>query len=258
MNQTKPFNKQTVLILILAILNLAICSLLTLTLIPGQIPLHFDFHEKIDSLGSKWWLTVNIALPLILAIFAIIFHKKEYLSFFLKALFVFMLYENMLTYSYLSLATDLSIGSLCEVPLSVSVFMPTSVFITVLAVKIKNVPYKSKFIGIRTKYTRADEFIWKQTHFFARDVFFATGVILFFLFIPFAFIRLLYIPLALFVAAIIATIIIVNNQSRKMYKKFIAMKARKDKVNAANAEKTESNNDANKTEKTEEKPSENK
>jgi uncharacterized membrane protein len=72
MNQTKAFSKQNILILILAILNLAICSLLTLTLIPGQIPLHFDFHEKIDSLGSKWWLTVNIALPLILAIFAII------------------------------------------------------------------------------------------------------------------------------------------------------------------------------------------
>ena len=258
MNKTKPFNKQTVLILILSILNLAICALLTLTIVPGQIPLHYNFHEQIDSLGSKWWLTANITLPLILAVLTIIFHKKEYLTFFLKSIFVFMLYNNLLTYSYLILATDLSIGALCEIPVAISIFMPLAVFIAVMAIKLKNIPYNTKFMGIRTKYTKANEFIWKQTHFFARDVFFAIGVALFFVLIPFTFIRLSYIPLALFLAAITTGIIIVNNQSKKMYQKYVDMKARQDKVNAANPEKIKEDGDSNTTEKTEEKPSENK
>ena len=257
MNKTKAFSKQNILFLIIAILNFAICALLTLTIVPGQIPLHFDFHEKIDALGSKWWLSANIALPLIFAILAMIFHKKEYLSFFLKAFFVFILYENMLCYSYLVLATDLSIGTLCEVPLAASVFMPLSVFIAVIAIKIKTVPYKSRFVGVRTKYTKTDEFIWKQTHFFARDVFFATGVILFFVCVPFMFVRLAYIPLSLFIAAIVADIIIINNQSKKMYNKFVAMKARQDKVNAANAEKSTENTDSQPAENNDNKNEEN-
>lgn len=262
MNKTKAFSKQNILFLVIAILNLAVCTLLTLTLVPGQIPMHIDFHEKISSLGSKWWLSINIVLPLILVILAMTFHKKEYLSFFCKALFVFAIYENLLIYSCLTLATDLSIGTLFEVPAAASVFMPFAVFIAVLAVKIKNIPYKSSFIGIRTKYTKANEFIWKQTHFFARDVFFATGVILFFVFVPFMFVRLLYIPLALLVVAITTDIVIINQQSKKMYKKFIDMQARQERVKAAeeakkNAEKEPSKNEDKNNKKSEEKSTKN-
>ena len=254
MEKSKAFNKQNTALFIIAVLNLLVCSFLTLTCVPGQIPIELDIYENIATLGSKWWLSLNIVLPLILSILTLIFHKKEYVVFFLKALFVWTIYENMLSFSYFALTQEFTIGAAYELPLAATTFIPISVFLAVSAIKIKNIPYKSKFMGIRTKYTKSDEFIWKQTHYFARDVFFATGVILFFLNIPFLFVKLLYVPIILFIVAVITAMIIVNHQSKLMYKKLVAMQARKDKMNSKNnpdesAEPTKQNTE----EKTEEK-----
>ena len=71
------------------------------------------------------------------------------------------------------------------------------------------------------------------------------------------FVRLAYIPLSLFIAAIVADIIIINNQSKKMYNKFVSMKARQDKVNAANAEKSTENTDSQPAENNDNKNEEN-
>ncbi len=236
---TKIFNKQNIMFLSLAILNLGLCLFLTITIVPDQIATSVDFNEKIIELGSKWLLSINIFLPLVLSILILILHKNESLSFFFKSLIVLMLYENMLTYCYVCLETNFEIGTLCQIPLAASVFMPISVLIAVLSFKIKHVPYKSKFVGIRTKYTRADEFIWKHTHFVAKDVFFATGVILFLINIVFLFVRLAYIPLAIFVVAITVDIVIITHQSRLMYKKFIDMKKRQEKMENKSKENTE-------------------
>ena len=262
MNNSKAFSKQNILFFVVAILNFIVCTFLTLTCIPGEIPLHISLTEKITLLGSKWWLSINIVLPLILTILMMVFHKKDFAVFTFKALFVLMIYENLLAYSYFALATNLTVGALTEVPLAASSFIPASVILSVLAIKIKHIPYKSKFMGIRTKYTKADEFIWKQTHFFARDVFFATGVIFFFVSIPFLFIRLAYIPTALFLIAIVIDIIIVNHQSKLMYNKLVDMQKRKERMEAKKkpaetAENQETKPEKTAEEKTEEKSQEN-
>ena len=228
--------KNNFYIIFFAIINALAGILLTIFAFPNQIPTLVDFSEKVFTLGTKWLMLLCVIIPTAIALSGI-FTKNAKLSKIFKAIFVLSLYENMLLYSCFSLKSSFAIGELIEIPLSTFLFIPLSVMMMIYGIKIKHIAYASK-LGIRTKSTLETEFIWKQMHFLARDVIFATGFILFLLSIVSSFFHYFYIMLIVFVVAIIIDLIIILSQAKSMQKKYLYMKNRQDMVNKQTEEKT--------------------
>ena len=220
--------KNNVLLLILSFLNFAICFCLLVLCVPNKVPFAIDLNEKIIAIGSKWILILNTILPIVLAFLVLAFNKFPKIKFVLQAIFILTLYENMLTFSYFSIEKTYNIGELSQIPMAVSLFMPLSVLLSVLAIKLKTVPYNNVF-GIKTKYSTKTEFIWKQTHIYASQIFFANGVLLFLISIIFVFVRLPYIPLIITIFGLVTCFFITNRQSKDMYNKYIEMEKNKNK-----------------------------
>ncbi len=223
-------NKNKAITLTFGIICTLACLLLLIFCVPESIPLAVDINEKIAICGSKYFLIILIILPLAFSILAVTL-KSNQLTFIFKMLLVTFIYENVLVFIYLLTGTSFEIGGILEIPLSCFIFLPLSAIIMVSGIKLKNQPFDSKF-GIRFKCTRETEFIWKQTHFFAKNVFFAGGFILFLISAIFSFFHLAYILLILFIILILVLYFVVYGYSRSMCNKYKSMKAKKDKIDA--------------------------
>jgi hypothetical protein len=147
-----------------------------------------------------------------------------------KALFYLALYENMLLFIYFSLSKNIQVQEFIEIPLSTFIFIPLSFFIMLYGLKIKNVPYKSAY-GIRFKSTQETQFIWTQSHIFARDAIFGLGFVLFICSVVLSFFHYWYITFAIFIIATILTYVIIWNYSRSIQKKYLEMKSRQEQLN---------------------------
>lgn len=236
---------QKILITILGILNLIITSLLLIFVIPSRVPVLFDKYEQVSLITTKWIFTILCVLPLIFGALSICLKNKK-ISFLFLILFVLSIFENFLHFSYFSVEKSISIGDLNAIPISISIFMPISVIISVLAIKLKNAPYLST-PALPFKPTKATEFIWKQTHFYARDLYFFMGIIMFFVSIVFAIFRFPLIELLIFVILIFVFTLKVYLYSKSIYKKYTEMKVKKEKMDkeqsSKTAKKTESKNE---------------
>lgn len=235
--------KNKILIIFLAILNLILTSYLLVFIIPNKVPFLVDTNEKIVSFISKWFLLAFCFLPVIFALLAMLLKNKK-CSFLFLILFVLSIYENFLYFSYFSLEKSIVVGNLSAIPISISIFMPTSVIIVILAIKLKNAPFLSK-PALNFKTAKTTEFIWKQTHFYARDLYFFMGIIMFFVSIIFAIFRYPLIEFAIFVLLIIAFTLKIYFYSKSIYKKYAEMKAKKEKLDKEKAEKMSETEKAN-------------
>lgn len=220
--------KNTIIIICLAVINFVACTLLTIFAMPNQIPISYDIYEKITILSTKWIMLLSAIIPTIIIILSFLVTNKK-ACYFLKMLFILGLYENTLFFTYFCLSNNLSIGSLCEIPMAAVIFMPIAVMITILSIKLKNVPYLSK-PAINFKIVRETEFIWTQTHFFARDLYFGMGILLFLISIVFVFVRFALALLAIYFIVIIIFTIILYNYTATIYDKYNEMKERKEKL----------------------------
>lgn len=221
--------KNNLFMLIIGSVNFAVCLTLLFLCVPDQIAIAIDINEKITATASKWVLLINVFIPLLLAILSISlsYHKKT--NSILAIMFLIFLYENILAFSYFSINSSFEIGELSEIPVAVSLFMPVSIIISYLGLKLKTATYNKKF-GIRTKYSVATEFIWKHTHFYASNAYFGCGVFLFLISIIFMFVRLPYIELILLATSLITVFVLSNNQAKKMYKKYVQMESNKNRI----------------------------
>lgn len=219
--------KNKLFLTILAVISFAIYLCLLILVVPNKIPLLFDFDETVTAISTKWILIIPALFPIIFSMLSIIFCKRKKLKFCFLTLFTLSLYENVIFLTYYCLASSLSIGSKCEIPLSIAIFLPISIIMLILSLKLKNAPYLS-FPAIRFKSTRETEFIWKQTHIFARDVYFLMSFVLFLVSVIFSFFKLCLIELAIFAFAIIVCTIVIYCYSNSLYKKYIEMKTRRD------------------------------
>ena len=216
-------NKKEIITLIsLGIVNFFACLLLTIFALPNQIPVSYDIYEKVTSLSTKWIMILSSIIPLFF-IFGFIFIKNNKVKYTCKILFYLAIYENVLFFIYFSVSNNIYVGAPCEIPLSGVIFMPIAVIITILSPKLKNAPYLSK-PAFNFKSTRATEFIWKQTHFFAQKLYFGMGVLLYlisavFLFIPFCIIETL-----IFFVIILVFTIIIYNYSYSLFDKYVDLK----------------------------------
>lgn len=218
--------KNNIFMLIIGFLNFAICLSLLFLCVPNKIAFAVNFNEKIILLASKWVLIINVMLPILLAYLTCVFECQKRTKAVLTALFVLMIYENMLAFSYFSIEQNFILGTISQIPLAVSVFMPISSAVTIYAIKMKHLPFKSA-LGLKTKYTTKTEFIWKQAHFYASEIFFAFGVLSFLISIVFMFVRLSYINLIIYILGFISCYFIANKQAKDMYNKYIDMEKRK-------------------------------
>ncbi len=230
--------KNKILLLMLGLLSFVIYLTLLILVVPNKVPILFDASEKILATSSKWILIIFTILPLTFATLIVVLSKKRNLCFLFKLLFVLSLYENILFMVYFSLASSLAVGALCEIPISIIIFLPLSVIFLLMSIKLKNAPYLGRF-GINFKSTRETEFIWKQTHLFARDVYFLMSFALIITSIVFSFFRLCLIELGLFIFAITTCTLVIYFHSRSLYKKYMEMKNRRDSLEAKNSSKKE-------------------
>lgn len=220
--------KNKIISIILASINLAVCLSLLIFLTPNQVPLLAGLHDKIILIGSKWWLIIGIIIPIILLI-PVVLTKNKYFQLLFTELIIFVVYNNMLGFSYFCTEKEFAIGLVSKIPLSISIFLPLALWIFVYGVSIKNIPYKNRF-GILTKNTQTTEFIWKQTHFLASYHFMLWGVILFIISIVFTFLRFPLIELVVFIISLTIPRIYVEIQAKKMSAKYYDMKAKQDSI----------------------------
>lgn len=230
--------KNKIILLTLGIVSFAVYLTLLILKVPNEVPFLYDINEKIAVVITKWILISPAILPLIFAGFASIFSKKPKLKFGFIIAFVFVLFENVIFLTYFILAKSLEIGVVCEIPLSIALFIPLAFILMLLSIKLKNAPYLSR-PAIRFKCTKETEFIWTQTHIFARDVYFLMSFVLFIVSIIFSFFRLYLIELGIFVFAILLCTLIVYLYSKSLYKKYIEMKTRKENLEKSKTEKKE-------------------
>lgn len=218
--------KNKIIFAFLGILNFIFTLFLTIFVLPEKVPFLVNTNEIIISQITKWIMLLSCFVPSILAIIILI-NKDKKVQFFLKIALILAIFENVLFFSYFCLSKNLNINNLHEIPISVSIFMPISVIIVVCSTKLKNCPYLSK-PAINFKPTRETEFIWKQTQIFARDAYFLTGIMLFFISIIFCFLRYCLIEFLLFVIAIIISTIVVYKYTKSIFNKYKDMKKRQD------------------------------
>lgn len=219
--------KNNIITICIGAINLVAAILLTIFCVPSQIPLIVNFSEEIVFLGTKWILLLNAIIPMAIAI-TLCFTKKYKTA--QKIALAISLYENLLIFSYFCMQSSFEIGTKSMIPLSASIFIPLSLCMLIYASKIKFAPFKS-ISGIINKYSIQTEFIWSQTQLFAKDAFLLSGLILLLVSIVFVFVRFGYICFAVFAIGILIPYLITLKQSKNMYKKYIYMKNKKDKMN---------------------------
>ena len=210
--------------LIITIVNTLLCSVMLALLVPNTIPLLAGIHDEVIVMGSKWWLLSGIILPIILMII-LLKTKNNYLRLLFTELIIFVVYINMVAYSFFIDASEFAIGMRSEAPLSIVIFVPISLSCFVYGSMIKNLPYKSK-LGLRSKRTLTTEFIWTQAHISASYYYRLTGLILFVIAIVFTFLHLPLIELTIFILALLIPRIIIEINANKMAKKYKDMQAK--------------------------------
>ena len=205
--------------------------LLIIFCMPDKIPMHIDINQQIDSLFSKWFILIALALSVGLIISSILTKNKIYQKL-INVLWFLTIFETLLASLYYSFEPTFNIGDFYKIPMGIAVGLPVSLIIITWANLLKNIPYKSK-LGIKNKFTLETEFLWKQIHYDAKDKFFAAGFLLMLISIIFC----LFTQNLIFLITIIFILLITNffifKQAKAQYNKYIEMKTRKE-----NQEKT--------------------
>lgn len=214
--------KNKIIITLLASLNIVICLPILIWLTPSSVPLIAGIHNEIIVIGSKWWLLKGMILPLVfMTLYLCIKNKNCKLIF--SGLLIFVVYNNMLGFSYFCSEPTILFGDTSKISLALSLFLPLALAIFVYGSIIKNISFKSK-MGINSKWTETTEFIWKQSHITASYHFRLSGLILFILSVVFIFINHPLILLALFILGILIPLIVVLTGAKKMTNKYNDMK----------------------------------
>lgn len=230
-------NKEKYILISLGALHLILCTLLTILLLKPTIPLAYNFNEEIVRVGSKWVMLLTGIIPCFFVV-ASLFAKNRPALFWCKFLFAISLFETMIWFIYYGASTQLYVGAVSEISFAIAFFFPASFAVMAYGLKLKNPEYKSK-TGINFKCVETTEFIWIQSHFFARYIFFFAGFLLFLISLVFAFFHMSYILLPIFVVAITVCYIITWNYATSMTKKYNEMKTRKENLDKRKTEKSE-------------------
>lgn len=213
-------------------LNFFVCFFLTIFALPDNIPVIIDFNQTISKLGSKWIMFLCAIIPTIVGAVILAIKNKD-AKFWLTVLFGFFIYQNLLSFIYLSLSNKLAIGNMIEIPFSIFIFLPLFVILLIYGAKIKRAPYKSCW-SINFKSMQKTEFIWIQSHMQASRIIMFESLFLFICSIVFAFIKYWWIMLILFALLTIISLILIDVYAKSLVKKYEDMEKRKAKIDEEN------------------------
>ena len=156
-----------------------IISAVAYPLLPEQVASHWGANDQVDGYMSRFW---GVALmPLITLAMALLFLAipamdplkeniakfREAFNTFIVLIVAFMLYVHILTLIY-NLGYTFRM-SLALIPGLGLIF----VFAGVMMAKAK----RNYFIGIRTPWTLANDYVWDETHKLGSKLFIAAGIL---------------------------------------------------------------------------------
>lgn len=220
--------KNSILTLSISIISAIICLLLLIFCIPNFVPMHINLNETINSLCLKWILITSIVSMLTCSILSVSLKNKSAKTIFYACAIIFIFY-NLLIFTYYSIEVEFLVGTTFKIPLSILIFLPLAFLVTVWANILKQVPYKSKF-GLKIKYAKETEFLWKQIHFIAKDKFFAAGIILIFISLIFSLFKLAWLELIIFILTLIIAHISTYKEAKSIWQKYNQMQMRKENL----------------------------
>ena len=227
--------KKSYLVLFLSTISIAFSILLCALKIPGQIPVLFDFQEKIFVLATKWFLSVFWVFTIILCIINLKVNKTLENKFLMSTNFA-LVYVNIFLSAVLCFSAHFSVGEKLELTLSTIFGLPLAFVVVSIPHTLKTAKFNKKF-AIRTKYALKNEFLWSQTQIIAYEKLKPVCLILFLLSLIFSPFRLFYVELAVFVVSIAITFLIIFKDCSRIYNKYEQMQERKNKLDSAKTEK---------------------
>lgn len=154
-------------------------------ILPEQIPMHYGTDFKADRYGSKievWFLAAVILIMGIVFLIIARFMKEEVnkmlsLNCGLIMVVIFNILDYCLLYIWLSDINDLSVGFF-------RLDRITLLLVGIIAVTMGNLMPMSRrnsFIGVRTKWSQKNDYVWKKCQMFGGISTIVLGVICFIL-----------------------------------------------------------------------------
>jgi uncharacterized membrane protein len=190
-------------LLTIVILLSSLCIAYLVTLLPdGNVPLHLNINGEVDRYGSRWFVLLGPIIATVLAVLIQIYLRNtknksmEALQIMMSIILVIILGVCWLPY-VIAISTN---------PKNIVIFI--GIFLGIMFIFIGNYTGLLKtntVVGIRVKWTFADEEVWQKTHRLAGYLFVLLGmVILMSTFIGFVFnIKLIAISVLTFTIAIV-------------------------------------------------------
>jgi len=183
-NSIKP-NLRIEIIPLILIFATIISSVYFFTVLPEEVPVHWNLQGEVDRTGSKIFHVVFFPL-LVLGMYLMFLlipyldPKKERYEQFKK---IYHVFKNTFV-AFMSLVFFLTSLNALGYNLPIEKYMP--IFVGILFVIIGNYLSKIKpnwFMGIRTPWTLSSEENWRRTHQMGGKIFILSGII--FVSIPF-------------------------------------------------------------------------
>ena len=166
----KKINNLSVLILLSSIVVASF-----VTMLPDVVPVHVNINGEVDRYGSKWIVLMGPIIALLAATFIQIFLRKtknkspEALQIMMTVILAVLVGVCWLPYI---ITTKVGV---------VNIQIIMGIFIGGMFIFMGNymgLLKMNKVVGLRVKWTFADEEIWQKTHRLAGCVMVVTGVIL--------------------------------------------------------------------------------
>lgn len=152
----------------IAIVNLIALIAVTLRL-PEQVPIHININNVVDGYGSRWFVPLLGAIPLLLLLSMEIYHRctknninvqknKKAESIVLTAIALFFV-----AVSWVPVVVAKQITNQADLHMELIIGLPMGVLMIILG-NFMGVIKQNHYIGVRTKWTLSNEEVWRKTH----------------------------------------------------------------------------------------------
>ena len=152
----------------IAIVNLIALIAVTLRL-PEQVPIHININNVVDGYGSRWFVPLLGAIPLLLLLSMEIYHRctknninvqknKKAENIVLTAIALFFV-----AVSWVPVVVAKQITNQADLHMELIIGLPMGVLMIILG-NFMGVIKQNHYLGVRTKWTLSNEEVWRKTH----------------------------------------------------------------------------------------------
>ncbi len=152
----------------IAIVNLIALIAVTLRL-PEQVPIHININNVVDGYGSRWFVPLLGAIPLLLLLSMEIYHRctknninvqknKKAENIVLTAIALFFV-----AVSWVPAIVAKQITNQADLHMELIMGLPLGALMIVLG-NFMGVIKQNHYLGVRTKWTLSNEEVWRKTH----------------------------------------------------------------------------------------------